>query len=73
LVDQLPQRIVDRVKREFEPSQHSEVLRLLACLIPGDCGGERIWNAILDRSHGFTHGVRELANTAQNDSRDVLW
>ncbi|MGC3968503.1 MAG: hypothetical protein QM775_14330 [Pirellulales bacterium] len=72
-VDQLPPAVVSRVRQEFPSLEQTAVLEYLACLIPKECGSNRICNAILDRARGYALGVRHLVITAQSDWRDVLW
>ena len=75
LVGSLPEGIVRRVEREFYEEDRPEVVEFLACYGIESCetGQTQILNAILDRSKGFKHAVRELVITAKHDWRDVLW
>ena len=73
-VARLPKSIVRRVYAEFATPDQQEVLEMLACygIESHETGQSHICSIILDRAHGYKHGVRELVITAKSDWRNLL-
>jgi hypothetical protein len=71
----LPQRVIDKVRKEFPPEENDEVLEILSSYGTEDYEREkeRVLLAILDLSKGKVEAVRELVDRAKKDYRDVLF
>jgi hypothetical protein len=70
----LPQRVVDKVKKDFPSEDHEEVLEVLAFYGTEfyEREIERVLLAILNLSEGNKEAVWELVDRAKKDYRDVL-
>src|SRR5580693_3164415 len=71
----LPQKVVDRVNREFAHAERPEVHRLLEsfCEDGNENWESRVWNEILDRAQGNLLVVKSLIKTAKSDPRDLFY
>jgi hypothetical protein len=71
----LPQRVIDKVRKEFPQEENDDVLEILSLYGTEDHEREkeRVLLAILDLSKGKVEAVRELVDKAKKDYRDVLF
>ncbi len=71
----LPQRVIDKVRKEFPPEEYDEVLEILSSYGTEvhEREKERVLLAILDLSRGKVEAVCELVDRAKKDYRDVLF
>jgi hypothetical protein len=71
----LPQSVIDRVRNDFPPGDHDEVLEVLSFYGTEtyESETERVLLAVLDLSHGSVQAVGDYVDRAKKDYRDVLF
>jgi len=71
IVENMEQRILERIRREFQGADQNCVVELLANYLGPE--GDRVRWDILDLSKGEVEKIGEYVKAAQTDYRDVLY